>query len=169
MRKLISTIVGMTMVIVCGTVFAQGSGVLEEVVVTAQKREESLQDVPISITVFSEENFNRRQVDMIGELANIVPSFEFARPPSDSPGVTFRGIGTQAGNVAFDNSIGMFLDGAFLGNVRLYGYTLFDVQRVELIKGTQSTLLGKNTTLGGISVVNNAPVKEFEGNAEFGF
>ena len=85
MRKLISTIVGMTMVIVCGTVFAQGSGVLEEVVVTAQKREESLQDVPISITVFSEENFNRRQVDMIGELANIVPSFEFARPPATVP------------------------------------------------------------------------------------
>ena len=81
MNKLISIIVGMTMAIVCGTVFAQGSGVLEEVVVTAQKREESLQDVPISITVFGEESFNRRQVDMIGELANIVPSFEFAPPP----------------------------------------------------------------------------------------
>ena len=82
--------------------------------------------------------------------------------------MTFRGIGTQAGNVAFDNSIGMFLDGAFLGNVRLYGHTLFDVQRVELIKGTQSTLLGKNTTLGGISIVNNTPEQEFGGDVEFG-
>ena len=168
MNKLIHAMVGTLMAIVCGTVFAQGLGALEEVVVTAQKREESLQNVPISISVFNEETFNKRQVDAIGEIAMIIPSFEFARPPSDSPGVTFRGIGTQAGNVAFDNSIGMFLDGAFLGNVRLYGHTLFDVQRVELIKGTQSTLLGKNTTLGGISVVNNTPGKEFGGNAEFG-
>ena len=168
MNKLIRSVAGITATLVCVTGLAQGTGALEEIVVTAQKREESLQDVPISITVFGEESFDRRQVDMIGELANIVPSFEFARPPSDSPGVTFRGIGTQAGNVAFDNSIGMFLDGAFLGNVRLYGHTLFDVQRVELIKGTQSTLLGKNTTLGGISIVNNRPEQEFGGDAEFG-
>ncbi len=168
MNKLTRIIAGVSAALVYVTGFTQGTGMLEEVVVTAQKREESLQDVPISITVFGEENLDRRQVDMIGELANIVPSFEFARPPSDSPGVTFRGIGTQAGNVAFDNSIGMFVDGAFLGNVRLYGHTLFDVQRVELIKGTQSTLLGKNTTLGGISVVNNRPEQEFGGEAEFG-
>ena len=168
MSKLIRFAVAVLAALVSVTGFTQGTGMLEEVVVTAQKREQSLQDVPISITVFGEENINRRQVDMIGELANIVPSFEFARPPSDSPGVTFRGIGTQAGNVAFDNSIGMFIDGAFLGNVRLYGHTLFDVQRVELIKGTQSTLLGKNTTLGGISVVNNSPEQEFGGDIEFG-
>lgn len=141
---------------------------IEEVVVTAQKREQSLGDVPVSVAVFDEETFNTRQVDAIGEIAAILPSFEFARAPSDSPGVTFRGIGTQAGNVAFDNSIGMFVDGAFLGNVRLYGQTLFDVQRIELIKGTQSTLLGKNVSLGAISVVNNTPGSEFGGNMEVG-
>lgn len=168
MSRLIRFVIGASAALVCGTGFTQGAGTLEEVIVTAQKREESLQDVPISISVLNEETFNRRQIDAVGEIAMIIPGFEFARPPSDSPGVTFRGIGTQAGNVAFDNSIGMFLDGAFLGNVRLYGHTLFDVQRVELIKGTQSTLLGKNTTLGGISVVNNAPGNEFGGNAEFG-
>lgn len=168
MNNLLRAVAGTSMAIICGTGVAQVSSTPEEIVVTAQKREESLQDVPISISVFSEESFNKRQVDSIGEIATIIPSFEFARPPSDSPGVTFRGIGTQAGNVAFDNSIGMFLDGAFLGNVRLYGHTLFDVQRVELIKGTQSTLLGKNTTLGGISIVNNKPGKEFDGNVEFG-
>lgn len=56
----------------------------------------------------------------------MVPGFEFARAPSDSPGITFRGIGTAAGNVAFDNSIGMFVDGAFMGNVRLYNQPIFD-------------------------------------------
>ena len=166
MNKHLYATVGLCSVFFATSVFGQA---LEEVIVTAQKREESLQDVAVSISVFDEDTFDRRQVDAIGEIALIMPSFEFARAPSDSPGVTFRGIGTQAGNVAFDNSIGMFVDDAFLGNVRLYGQTLFDVQRVELIKGTQSTLLGKNTSLGGISVVNNKPGDEFGGNAEVGF
>jgi iron complex outermembrane receptor protein len=129
-----------------------------EIIVTAQKRAQSVQDVPVSIDVVDQSLFENRQIDTLSELALAVPGFEFARSPSDSPGVTFRGIGTQAGNVSFDNSIGMFVDGAFLGNVRLYGQTLFDLERVELIKGTQSTLLGKNTSLGAISVVNKRPV-----------
>lgn len=147
---------------------AQGTTESEEIIVTAQKRAQNLQDVPISIDVTSGAALAVRQTDNITKLATVVPGFEFARAPSDSPGVTFRGIGTAAGNVAFDNSIGMFVDGAFLGNVRLYNQPIFDAQRVELIKGTQSTLLGKNTSLGGISVVNTQPGDRFEGRAEIG-
>jgi iron complex outermembrane receptor protein len=147
---------------------ADAAGAIEEVIVTAQKREQSVQSVPVSIDVVDARVFATRQVDSVSEIATIVPGFEFARAPSDSPGVTFRGIGTQAGNVAFDNSIGMFVDGAFLGNVRLYGQTLFDLERVELIKGTQSTLLGKNTSLGALSVVNKRPEAEFGGRVEAG-
>lgn len=147
---------------------ADAAGAIEEVIVTAQKREQSVQAVPVSIDVVDARVFATRQVDSVSEIATIVPGFEFARAPSDSPGVTFRGIGTQAGNVAFDNSIGMFVDGAFLGNVRLYGQTLFDLERVELIKGTQSTLLGKNTSLGALSVVNKRPEAEFGGRVEAG-
>lgn len=147
---------------------AQGATESEEIIVTAQKRAQNLQDVPISIDVTSGAALAVRQTDNITKLATVVPGFEFARAPSDSPGVTFRGIGTAAGNVAFDNSIGMFVDGAFMGNVRLYNQPIFDAQRVELIKGTQSTLLGKNTSLGGVSVVNTQPGDSFEGRAEIG-
>ena len=154
------------------TAFAQTTQVAttesEEIIVTAQKRAQNLQDVPISIDVTSGAALAVRQTDNISKLATVVPGFEYARSPSDSPGVTFRGIGTAAGNVAFDNSIGMFVDGAFMGNVRLYNAPVFDAQRVELIKGTQSTLLGKSTSLGGISIVNTQPGDRLEGRAEVG-
>ncbi|WP_164155785.1 TonB-dependent receptor [Sandarakinorhabdus rubra] len=140
----------------------------EEIIVTAQKRAQNLQDVPISIDVTNGAALAVRQTDNISKLSTVVPGFEYARSPSDSPGVTFRGIGTAAGNVAFDNSIGMFVDGAFMGNVRLYNAPVFDAQRVELIKGTQSTLLGKNTSLGGISIVNTQPGDRLEGRVELG-
>jgi len=141
---------------------------LSEVVVTAQKREQSLEKVPISIDVVTGDMLAQRQTDTLSKLASVVPGFEFGRAPSDIPGITFRGIGTQAGNVAFDNSIGMFVDGVFMGNVRLYGQTLFDTARVELIKGTQSTLLGKNTSLGALSIVNQRPDITLGGRLEAG-
>ena len=165
MTKLIIAATAISAFLFSSTSFGQE---LEEIIVTSQKREQLQQDVPASIAVLDEETFDIRQIDSIGEIALILPGFEYARAPGDSPGVTFRGIGTQAGNVAFDNSIGMFVDGAFLGNVHMYSHTLFDVQRVELIKGTQSTLLGKNTSLGGISIINNKPGDDFGGNAEIG-
>ncbi|WP_439534886.1 TonB-dependent receptor, partial [Polymorphobacter sp.] len=152
-----------------GAAHAQSAAIEgDEIIVTAQKRAQNLQDVPISIDVASGASLAARQTDNVTKLATVVPGFEFARAPSDSPGITFRGIGTAAGNVAFDNSIGMFVDGAFMGNVRLYNQPIFDAQRVELIKGTQSTLLGKNTSLGGISVVNTQPGDRLEGRAEIG-
>ncbi|WP_416906966.1 MAG: TonB-dependent receptor [Polymorphobacter sp.] len=152
-----------------GTASAQTAAIDgDEIVVTAQKREQNLQDVPISIDVASGAMLAARQIDNVTKLATMVPAFEFARSPSDSPGITFRGIGTAAGNVAFDNSIGMFVDNVFMGNVRLYNQPVFDAQRIELIKGTQSTLLGKNTSLGGISVVNTQPGDMLSGRAEIG-
>lgn len=164
---LLSSVIGAS-AIAPNALAQSGQVVLDNIVVTAQKREQSLQDVPVAIDVVTAETFQTRQIDAIGEIAAMMPGFEFARAPSDSPGVTFRGIGTQAGNVAFDNSIGMFVDGAFLGNVRLYGQTLFDIERMELIKGTQSTLLGKNTSLGAVSVVNRRPGEDFEGYVQAG-
>ncbi len=155
--------------VVSGPVLAQTTTAeSDEIIVTAQKREQNLQEVPISIDVASGEALGARQIDNMTKLATMVPAFEFARAPSDSPGITFRGIGTAAGNIAFDNSIGMFVDGAFMGNVRLYNQPIFDAQRVELIKGTQSTLLGKNTSLGGISVVNTQPGDSVSGRVEIG-
>ena len=139
-----------------------------DIIVTAQKREQSLQKVPVSIDVVGSAALQSRGIASAAQLATVVPSFEFVRAPNQVPGLTFRGLGPQSGNVAFDSSIGMFNDGVFLGNIRLYNMTLFDVQRAELIKGSQSALLGKNSTVGALSIVNQKPTGEFEGRIEAG-
>jgi iron complex outermembrane receptor protein len=141
---------------------------LMEIIVTAQKRDQSLERVPLSIDVVGGTTLEQRQIDTVSDLSRVVPGFEFDRAPNEIPSLTFRGLGPQSGNVAFDNSIGMFVDGIFLGNVRLYNQTLFDVDHVELIKGTQSSLLGKNTTIGALSIGDVAPSNEFGGRIEAG-
>ena len=139
-----------------------------DIVVTAQKRAQSLQDVPISISVVQSAAIQDRGVKQLSDLPTLVPGFEFVRAPAQTVGLTFRGIGPQAGNVAFDSSIGMFVDGVFLGNNRAFNQTLFDLKRVEFIKGSQSALLGKNSTVGALSLVNATPTDKFEGRIEGG-
>ncbi len=144
------------------------SGEVAEIVVTAQKRAQSLQDVPVSISVVQASDFSKRNITQLSELPTLVPGFEFVRAPAQTTGLTFRGLGPQAGNLSFDSSIGMFVDGVFLGNIRGFNQTLFDVQRAEFIKGSQSALLGKNSTVGALSIVNNTPSMRFEGRVEAG-
>ena len=139
-----------------------------DIIVTAQKREQSAQKVPISIDVVGAATIQSRGIANAQALATVVPGFEFVRAPNQIPGLTFRGLGPQSGNVAFDSSIGMYVDGVFLGNIRLYNMTLFDVERAELIKGSQSALLGKNSTVGALSVVNQKPSDQFGGRIEAG-
>lgn len=141
---------------------------IPEIIVTAQKRAQSLQNVPISISVVQGSDLQKRGIKQLSDLPTLVPGFEFVRAPAQTVGLTFRGIGPQAGNVSFDSSIGMFVDGVFLGNNRTFNQTLFDLQRAEFIKGSQSALLGKNSTVGALSIVNATPTDKFEGHIEGG-
>ena len=100
-----------------------------------------------------------------------MPGVVFSRAPDDGLALTFRGLGTQARPQAFEQSVALFTDGVFLGKSRLYSTGFFDVDRMEFIKGTQSTLLGKNASLGAISVVTRQPGDTFslEGRAGYEF
>ena len=140
------------------------SRVLEEIVVTAQKRAQSLQDVPVTVNALSEENLTDFGVDDLFEVADLVPGMVFSRAPDDGLALTLRGLGTPARTQSFDQSVALFLDGMFMGKGRMYSAAFFDVQRMEVIKGTQSTLLGKNTSLGAISIVTQKPGDVFGGN-----
>ncbi len=152
-----------------GAVSAAGSvNVLEEIVVTAQKRAESLDDVPITISALSAENLEDFGVDDLFEVANLVPGVVFSRAPDDGLALTIRGLGTPARTQSFDQSVALFLDGMFVGKGRMYSSAFFDIERLEVIKGTQSTLLGKNTSLGAISLVTQKPGQEFAGNVKVG-
>ena len=147
---------------------AEDDGSVADIIVTAQKRAQSLQDVPVSISVVQAEAIAERNVTQLSDLPALVPGFEFVRAPAQTTGLTFRGLGPQAGNLSFDSSIGMFVDGVFLGNIRAFNQTLFDIQRAEFIKGSQSALLGKNSTVGALSIVNSTPTRESEGRIEGG-
>ncbi len=138
--------------------------VLEEIVVTAQKRAQSLQDVPVTVNALSEENLTEFGVDSLFEVANLVPGMVFSRAPDDGLALTLRGLGTPARTQSFDQSVALFLDGTFMGKGRMYSAAFFDVERMEVIKGTQSTLLGKNTSLGAISIVTRKPGDVVSGN-----
>ncbi|MEM7360924.1 MAG: TonB-dependent receptor [Pseudomonadota bacterium] len=137
---------------------------LEEILVTAQKREQSVLDVPITVNAISGETLEEYAIDDLFELANLVPGMVFSRAPDDGLALTLRGLGTPARTQSFDQSVALFLDGMFVGKGRMYSSAFFDVERMEVIKGTQSTLLGKNTSLGAISIVSRKPGNESAGN-----
>lgn len=141
---------------------------LEEITVTAQKREQSLQDVPITVTAIDGATLEEFGIDDLFELANLVPGMVFSRAPDDGLALTLRGLGTPARTQSFDQSIAVFQDGLFVGKGRMYSSAFFDVERIEVIKGTQSTLLGKNSSLGAISITTRKPGNELGGFAKIG-
>lgn len=138
--------------------------VLDEVVVTAQKRAQSVQDVPITVETLQGADLTAKGIDNLFDLATVVPGVVFSRAPDDGLALTVRGLGTAARTQSFDQSVALFLDGMFVGKGRMYAGAFFDVDRVEVIKGTQSTLLGKNTSLGAISLITRKPGDELSGN-----
>jgi len=145
--------------------FAEESNSIQtdEIVVTAQKRQQSTKDVPATVAVLGEQQLARAGVKDLFQAAVLVPGTTFSRAPDDGLQLTVRGLGTPARTQSFDQSVALFLDGSFLGKGRLYSNAFFDIERIEVIKGTQSTLLGKNTSLGAISVVTKKPGTKAEG------
>jgi len=144
-----------------------GAFTLEEVVVTAQKRAQSIQDIPLTVNAVSGEDLSDFGVDNLFKLADLIPGMVFSRAPDDGLALTLRGLGTPARTQSFDQSVALFLDGMFLGKGRMYSSAFFDVERVEVIKGTQSTLLGKNTSLGALSLTTTKPGSELGGKVQF--
>jgi iron complex outermembrane recepter protein len=134
-----------------------------EIIVTATKRATSTRDVPATVSVLSSEALAVAGVKDLFQAAVLLPGTTFSRAPDDGLQLTIRGLGTPARTQSFDQSVGLFLDGAFLGKGRLYSNPFFDVERIEVVKGTQSTLLGKNTSLGAISIISVQPSFESEG------
>lgn len=133
---------------------AENSG---EIVVSARKRLETVLDVPASITVLSQTELLQKNISNANELGAAVPGLIMSNGPGGMPGTSFRGLGSNASAFSLEASVAQYQDGVYLGHARDYVAPLYDVERVEFIKGTQSTLLGKNTSLGAISIVNHSP------------
>ena len=145
---------------------APASSALEEIVVSAQKRETNLQETPISVAVLSAEALSNRQAISLGSLADgSIPSLRIApfATRSSALNIGIRGIGAagDANQPARDAGVGVYVDGVFLGRAQGLGTALYDVERIEVLKGPQGTLFGRNTEGGAISVVTKAPSGQF--------
>jgi iron complex outermembrane receptor protein len=153
-------------------VAAQGAA-LEEIVVTARKREESLQDAPLSITAFTEAELQARHVQTMADIDNYTPNlrFNYTAPVSansSTAAIFIRGIGQQDYQMSADPGVGLYIDGVYLN--RIIGSVLdtVEVERIEVLRGPQGTLFGRNTIGGAINIVTKGPHDDFGGHVEVG-
>lgn len=138
-----------------------------EIIVTASKREQTLQDVPIAVSVTSAESIERAQICDIKDLSSLVPSLSVNQLQSSAnTNFYIRGFGNGANNAGIEPSVGLFVDGVYRSRSASMIADLPDVQRVEVLKGPQSTLFGKNASAGVISLVTQKPKFELGGNIE---
>lgn len=136
------------------------SAQLEEIVVTAQKREQSLQDVPLSVSAISGATIEQNNMAQIEDFAILVPNFNIG----DSPGehtINIRGIGSATSNRAFEQSVGLYVDGVYTGRAQQFLTPFLDVERVEVVRGPQGVLFGKNSNAGAVSITTARPAAEF--------
>ncbi|WP_288362234.1 TonB-dependent receptor [uncultured Spongiibacter sp.] len=148
-----------------GVVQAQ-SRVLEEVIITAQKTEQSLQDVPISVTAVDGEFMQDAAIGDLQELSVFVPNVRMDDNDPGSPQIFIRGFGTNTFNPSFESSVGLVQDELFMGRAGYFTEGMFDVGRVEVLRGPQGTLFGKNTVSGVFNVFSRPVTEAFSANAE---
>jgi iron complex outermembrane receptor protein len=144
---------------------AQTEGVLEEVVVTATRREERLQDIPVAVTAIGGQALETQSISSVSDLQRVVPSLTIRPFPGDntSASITMRGLGTGDNLISVDPTVGTYLDGVYLGRATGANLGMLDVARVEALRGPQGTLFGRNTIGGALSVVSNQPSQQREG------
>lgn len=141
-----------------------------EVVVTAQKRKEKIQEVPISVSALTEKFIEDSQLRDFQNVQEYVPNLTVqTQTDSRSTAIRIRGIGTPGLNAGFDPSVGVFHDGVYLGRPGMALTELLDIERIEVLRGPQGTLYGKNTAAGAINLITQKPTFDYEGFGEVVF
>lgn len=131
----------------------------DEIIVTATRRAESIQDIPIAVTAILPEDLNKQGVVNIQNLASVAPSFATsnAQIASGSVVLRIRGVGTTSNNIGFESAVGIFVDGAYQSRPGVALGEFVDVERVEVLRGPQGTLFGRNTSAGALNITNVRP------------
>jgi len=161
-----STALVVSMLAYAGSATAQDAAAdglqIEEVIVTAQKRAQGLAEVPISISVVSGDELQRSGVSRVEDLYAIAPSLSFSPAQSSSgAGLRIRGVGSAAFGSATEPSVSTILDGVVAGPGGSALVDFFDVERIEVLRGPQGTLFGKNSSAGAVNIVSRAPTDAF--------
>ena len=139
---------------------------VEEMTVTARRIEESMQTVPVSITALDRSTLENAGVRTLSETTQLVPNLTFeAGENGRRAAPTLRGIGLIDSR-GFDNAVGVFIDGVYVGGRASQNVRLLDIERFEVIRGPQSALYGRNTFAGAINYVSSRPSEAFESSVE---
>ena len=138
-------------------------GGLEEIIVTARKRDESVQTVPLLITAVSADQIRENDLTSLDKVAASMPNFLVGRASNGSGAqVTLRGIGSSSTSIGIEQSVAVIVDGIYYGQGRIIEEGFFDLQALEILKGPQALFFGKNATAGVINMKTNDPGKETE-------
>ena len=151
----------LTLALVCGLAQA-AEMVIEEVTVTAERRAQSIQDVPLSIAAISGDDIKVGKITDLHDVAFKTPGVTFNQFNVGEPRLYIRGIGNSSDSAASDPAVGVFLDEVYIGRTGGVNFDLFDLERIEILRGPQGTLYGKNTNGGAINIVTAKPSQERE-------
>ena len=140
-----------------------GSVQLDEVVVTAQKRAQNLQDVPISITAVTQETLQANRITNVQDLNSLAPNMT-VRPAAGAvgiPAIAMRGVSSYGSTPGTDKEISIYIDGVYVGSAQGSAFELPDLDRIEVLRGPQGTLFGRNATAGAVSIITRDPPGRF--------
>ncbi|MCP5432730.1 MAG: TonB-dependent receptor [Alphaproteobacteria bacterium] len=142
---------------------------VDEIIVTAQKRSESIQDVPMSVAAYSGRFIEQGGFNDINDLGRFIPNFSMESTNTmRNTTVRIRGIGSPGSNPGIESSVGMFLDGVYMPSAGQIFGELMDVATVEVLRGPQGTLYGRNTPIGAVNITTKKPSQEFEATVRGG-
>ena len=149
----------------CGTAVAE----IEEITVTAQKREENVQDVPISVSTFSDDFFTRSNVNTLRDMARYAPNLTLPQSSTvANQRIIMRGVGS-VGNSAIEPTVAVFIDGVYYPRPSSIVGSMTDLERAEVLRGPQGTLFGRNASMGALNIVTKNPTNRHEGRISFGY
>lgn len=140
---------------------------IEVILVTAQKRVENILEVPISIASFNSESIGKTGIRQLNEIAEFVPNLTMTTTNDFSSSIAIRGVGSASRNIGFDARVGLYLDGVYIGQSPAHNQDLLDLERIEVLRGPQGTLFGKNNVAGSINLISKKPDDEFGGAVAF--
>lgn len=140
---------------------------IAEVVVTAQRREEKLQEVPIAVTAISLEQISSRGIDSLADLSSLSPGLHVSKQPTSSTTsqIAIRGLVAVNAGIYWDSPVGVYVDGVYIGKAQGGIFDIVDLDRVEVLRGPQGTLYGRNTLAGAINLITRKPSGVFYGSA----
>jgi iron complex outermembrane receptor protein len=149
---------------------ADNTGV-SDIIVTAQKRAQNVQDVPIAISAVSNEYLESRDISSLDRLGAVSPNVKIERAPSNKTiaQISIRGSVTINPAVTWEPAVGLYLDGVYIAKAQGSIFDVADLERVEILRGPQGTLYGRNTLAGAVNLVTKKPSGEFGGSAEFSY